>query len=173
MRTLAPFAAGLLVVIASSPSSAEIDGDEFFSEEWRIQLTAPTNWLLTEQTAYPNILLRIERRDPGGVILLAAERVTGVRTQDYAREVNKRLEKLGFKTRAPALHATTGAYVTDFDNGKAFLRQAVLVIDGIGYSLTLSAPDVRTRGQHVRAFESALRELRPIRRTPATPEGSP
>ena len=169
MRQIAWLATSLLV-IATSVSSAEIEGEEFISEAWRIQLTAPKNWQLTEQTAYPNILLRIERRDPKGVILLAAERVTGIKTQEYAIEVVKRLEGLGFKTRAPSLHATTGAFVIDFDNGKAFLRQALLVVDDIGYSLTLSAPDARIRGQHLRAFEAVLRGLRPLRRSPPAGE---
>lgn len=168
MRTVAWLAMGLLLLGGSS-SRAEIEGEEFSSETWRIRLTGPKNWQMTDQTAYPNILLRMERRDPAGVILLAAEKVTGKRAQTYALEVVKRLEELGFKTRAPALHATTGAFVIDFDNGKAYLRQALLVIDDIGYSLTLSAPDPRVRGQHLRAFEGVLRDLRPLRRAPREP----
>lgn len=171
MRTIGLTAS--LLVIATSVSSAEIEGEEFISEPWRIRVTAPKNWQLTEQTAYPNILLRMERRDPEGVILLAAERAVGTRTQEYALSITKRLEDLGFKTRAPSLHATTGAFVVDFDNGKAFLRQAVLVIDGLGYSLTLAAPDARTRGQHLRAFEGVLRDLRPLRRSSTPAKGSP
>jgi hypothetical protein len=168
MRQIACAAVILVsLAVSSGPTAADIEGEEFTSSRWRIRATAPKNWQLTEQTAYPNILLRIERRDPKGVILLAAERVIGTRTRDYAIEVAKRLEQLGFKTRAPTLHATTGAFVTDFDNGKAFLRQAVLVVDDIGYSLTLSAPDARIRGQHLRAFENVLRELEPLREPPA------
>lgn len=164
-------AAGLLS--GASAASADIEGEEFTSAQWRIRLTAPKNWQLTEQTAYPNILLRIERRDPKGVILLAAEKVpAAIRTRDYAIEVARRLDKLGFKTRAPSLHATTGAFITDFDNGKVFLRQAVLVVGDIGYSLTLSAPDARVRGQHLRAFENVLRELEPLRQ-PATKATAP
>jgi hypothetical protein len=170
MRSLAPLVATLLLAAVASTARAEVEGEEFTSTEWRIRLTAPKNWQLTEQTAYPNILLRIERRDPRGVILLAAERAPrDTRTRDYAIDVTRRLEQLGFKTRAPSLHATTGAFVIDFDNGKAYLRQAVLVVDGIGYSLTLSAPDARIRGQHLRAFENVLRELEPLRRTTTPP----
>tara|TARA_R110002096_G_scaffold434832_5_gene658227 strand:- start:29623 stop:29922 length:300 start_codon:yes stop_codon:yes gene_type:complete len=96
-------------------------------------------------------------------MLFAAEIVDkSLDSQSYALATAKKLEELGFRVRAPQLHAATGAYWMDFDNGKSFLRQAVLVpLDTeTGYSLTLSASDNRTRGQLLRAFDLSLRSIR-------------
>lgn len=162
----------LLALVAGAVSArAEIEGERFRSEKWRVQMTAPPNWQLTEQTAYPNLLLRLERREPRGLMLLAAETVKpDLSTRDYTAQVSKKLESLGFTVHSPQLHSTTGASIIDFDNGKAFLRQALLVKGGIGYSLTLSATDPRTRGSHLRAFDSALRSIRPMRSRPEAGE---
>ena len=60
----------------------------------------------------------------------------------------------------------------DFDDGKHFLRQALLVPSqlGIGYALTLSAPDARTRGSLLRAFDYTLRSIVPVRKKPSARE---
>jgi hypothetical protein len=96
-------------------------------------------------------------------MLFAAEILeTELDSQSYALATSKKLEKLGFRVRAPQLHSATGAYWMDFDNGKSFLRQAVLVPadSGTGYSLTLSTNDNRTRGKLLRAFDLSLRSIR-------------
>jgi hypothetical protein len=168
-RLLAAFA----VLGAMAPMAlAEIEGDRFESSVWRVRMTAPANWQLTEQTAYPSLLLRLERRDPRGLMLLGAEKVAeGTSTRDYAKQVSEKLEALRFEVRAPQLHTTTGAAILDFQNGSAFLRQALLVKGTIAYSLTLSAADARTRGSHLRAFDAALRSIRPLRgAAPPPPE---
>jgi len=128
-------------------------------------MEAPTNWQPTEQTSYPNVLLWMERRDPRGVMLLAAERVSGQKLDSlaYAKKTITKLEEIGFTTRSPQLHTTTGATLVDFENDTAFLRQAYLVINGTGFTLTLSADSSRSRGLHLRAFDSALRSIKPIR----------
>lgn len=169
-RLLAAFA--LLGAMAAPMALAEIEGDRFESSVWRVQMTAPANWQLTEQTAYPSLLLRLERRDPRGLMLLGAEKVAeGTSTRDYAKQVSEKLEALRFEVRAPQLHTTTGAAILDFQNGSAFLRQALLVKGTIAYSLTLSAADARTRGSHLRAFDAALRSIRPLRgAAPPPPE---
>jgi hypothetical protein len=154
--------AGVLAGVAI----ADIEGDRFTSAEWRVSLTAPRGWLLTEQTSYPNILLWMVRHDPPGKMLLSAEQVEDeVDAQAYATGTLALLETLGFEGRAPTVHSSTGAYYFDIDNGVTFLRQAYLVSDGIGYALTLAAGDATVRGQHSRAFDYALRSIR-VRRGP-------
>ena len=144
---------------------ADVDGNRFESSDWGVKLTAPSNWYLSQQTSYPNILLWMYRHKPAGKMLLSAEELDGgLSSRDYADRTAKTLEKLGrkpgFKVGRPQLHAATGAYWIDFDNGNVFLRQALLVSGNIGYSLTLSAKGQRIRQQHIRAFDYALRSIR-------------
>lgn len=162
-------AAGLAAATALiAPAVADIDGDEFRSRDYPVRITAPKNWHPTEHTSYPNILLWMTRKNPDGRMLLAAEPQTGrIDGETYAKRTGEVLTRLGFTVRTGQRHAATGAWWFDLDNcgdrptcpGKVFLRQAVLVVDGIGYSLTLAASDARTRGQHLRAFDAALRTL--------------
>lgn len=152
--------------ITAGAAVADIEGDRFTSDEWRVSLTAPRGWLLTEQTSYPNILLWMVKHDPEGKMILSAETVEdGVDAQAYAQETLALLETFGFQGRAPTVHSSTGAFYYDIDDGLTYLRQAFLVSDGIGYALTLTAGDSSVRAQHSRAFDYALRAIR-IRRGP-------
>ncbi len=166
----AALAWGVLTLTPERPRAA-IDGDTFTSQAWRVQLTAPKNWELTERGSYPNVLLRMVRHDVLGRMLLTAERLAPEQdTPSYAESTRTLLQSLGFAVRPAQLHASTGAFWYDFDNGTAFLRQAVLVQNGTGYSLTLAAPDARMRGQHLRAFDYALRSLRVSRTNVEAPD---
>ena len=172
---LAAFIAICAIALPFS-SPAEVDGDRFRSAEWRVRMTAPKNWQISEQTSYPNVLLWMVRRNPRGKMLLSAEKQPDkTDSLEYATRTAKVLEALGFTVRQPQHHSATGAYWIDFDNcpapdngceGKMFLRQAFLVANGNGYALTLSAPDARTRGKHLRAFDYALRSIRILRGSP-------
>ena len=162
----------LVFLCLSATALADIDGAEFQSSEWRVKMTAPKNWQVTEQSSYPNVLLWMVRHAPNGKMLLSAERVAeGDDALSYANRTSELLEKMGFTMRAPQLHSATGAYWVDFDNGRVYLRQAFVVTNGIGYALTLSAPDGRTRSQHLRAFDYSLRSIRPMRARDAAPSG--
>ncbi|MEM9490615.1 MAG: hypothetical protein AAGC55_15825 [Myxococcota bacterium] len=171
-----------------APSAhAELEGDRFIADKpWRIRISAPANWRPSEQRSYASVCLRatataqttectrsarnrsqssillwMHRLAPAGEMLLAAERLQSVLTsRQYAEQIGAALAELGFTVQTPQLHAATGAYWIDFDNGTMFLRQAVLVAAGHGYSLTLSAGDQRTLAKHLRAFDYALRSIR-------------
>ncbi len=169
--------AGIAIVVvligALSRATAGLDGLEFTRDVfgWRIAMTAPNNWEPSEERTYPSILLWMIRRDPPGKMLLSAERLSDEKmsAEAYALETTKLLENMGFTVRSPQLHSSTGAFWIDFDNGAVYLRQAFLVRGGIGYALTLSARDSRTRGQHLRAFDGALRSIRVKRAARAAP----
>ena len=157
-------AGAFLLAVAVPIARADIEGDRFISPTWRVRLTAPKNWQLTDKTAYPSVLLRMVRRAPEGKILLTAERLPpGVDALAYANKTIELLRGMDFNVRAPQLHSSTGAYYVDAQRPGAFLRQAFLVAGGFGYSLTLAAPDHRTRTQHLRAFEFALRSITILR----------
>jgi hypothetical protein len=138
---------------------ADLDGDRFKSKRWRVRLTTPRNWKASEQSSYPNVLLWMVRQNPPGKILLSAEKMAKASgALDYANRTRKILAEMGFKTRVPQPHPS-GAYYLDFSNGSAYLRQALLVVDGVGYALTLSAPNQSARSKHLRAFESVLQSI--------------
>lgn len=154
----------VLAALFAPPAHAGVEGDSYESDDWRIELKVPTSWRATEQTAYPNILLRLVRHGPDAHMLLTAEELEeGVSASEYAEREAAKLEEIGFEVRAPQIHSATGAYLIDFQNERAHLRQALLVAHGAGYSLTLAAGDLRTRGQLLRAFDATLRSIR-IRR---------
>jgi len=159
-RLLVVALAAALLAASATRARADIEGDAFESVSWRVRMSAPKNWQLTEKTAYPNILLRMVRRAPDGKMMLTAERLSpGVDALGYADRTAALLRQMGFQVRSPQLHSSTGAYFIDSQSRTAYLRQAFLVSGGIGYALTLSAPDNRTRGQQLRAFDFALRSI--------------
>jgi len=173
-RALAVALAAALLSLSTGLARADIEGDRFESSAWHVRISAPKNWQLTEKTAYPNILLRMARRAPDGRMMLAAERVApGVDALAYAERTAGILRSMRFQVRSPQLHSSTGAYFIDSQGRGAFLRQAFLVTGGIGYSLTLSAPDSRTRGQQLRAFDYALRSIQILRPGEAAPAAAP
>ena len=166
------------LIAVGATARADLDGDLFTRElfGYQVSLVTPKNWNPTEERSYPSVLLWMSRRDPPGRMLLSAERLDGsLDAFGYAKRSTALLETLGFTVRPPQLHSSTGAYWIDFDNGAVYLRQAFLVVGPVGYALTLSAPDSRTRGQHLRAFDYALRHIaihRADRSQPA-PEAAP
>ncbi len=152
--------------IGLNSARADLAGDTFNSDNWRVKLIGPKGWKLSDDTSYPSILLWMVHRRPDARMLFSAELLVDVKdAQSYAAQTAERLKKLGFTVRTPQLHSATGAYWMDFDDGKHFLRQALLVPaqSDIGYSLTLSTPELRSRGQLLRAFDDTLRSIVPDR----------
>lgn len=147
-------------------AAADVTGSRYESgDEWGVRITAPTNWDISQQTSYPNILLWMYRRTPPGKMLLSVECMKDkISSRDYAERTAKTLEAFvdgtRFQVGRPQLHAATGAYWLEFDNGQTFLRQALLVSGDVGYSLTLSADDAETRRKHLRAWDYSLRSIR-------------
>lgn len=153
-----------LVAAIGGAARADIEGEQFQSGTWRVRLSAPRGWQLTEKTAYPSVLLRMVRRAPDGKMLLTAERVeAGTDARAYAMKTVELLKRMNFAVRAPQLHSSTGAYFVDSHRGDSYLRTAFLVSGTIGYSLTLECASNRIRSQHLRAFDYTLRSLQILR----------
>lgn len=164
----------IAALVSAAAARAQVNGDRYESEEWRVRISAPANWRMSQQTSYPNILLWMHRHNPPGTMLLAAERLDRkLSSQQYAERTQATLAELGFTVKAPQVHAATGAYWIEFDDGKTFLRQALLVSGDVGYSLTVSAPDSTIRLQHLRAFDVALRSIELDRERPAPAAEAP
>jgi hypothetical protein len=154
----------LALVAGAALVRADIEGEQFQSGAWRVRLSAPRGWQLTEKTAYPSVLLRMVRRAPDGKMLLTAEHIKpGTDARAYALKTVELLKQMRFEVRAAQLHSSTGAYFVDSHRGDSHLRQAFLVSGAIGYSLTLEAPTNRIRSQHLRAFDYTLRSIQILR----------
>ena len=77
---------------------------------------------------------------------------------DAAASTSGRSRPARRRTRRPACRRVWFEY----DDGKQFLRQAVAIDADHVVSLVLSASSTEARNAHVRAFEQALRTLRPL-----------
>ena len=162
LRVLAVLA--LVGGVIAGAARADIEGEQFQSGTWRVRLSAPRGWQMTEKTAYPNVLLRMVRRGPDGKMLLSAERIPpGTDARAYAVKTAELLKTMRFNVRPPQLHSSTGAYFLDSQRGESYLRQAFMVSGTIAYSLTLEAPSSRVRSQHLRAFDFTLRSVQILR----------
>jgi hypothetical protein len=186
MKRLAlAIAAALLIAIAFGTSAveAELENQLFTSKTHRLRLVVPRGWRATDQPSYPGMLLWMLRNKPDGKMVLTAEPFTRKVYCDWpaacransdplptklACALRRKLEaqriKVGPVQAGPKENELAGMASVWFelDDGKRFLRQAVAIADDRVVSLTLSASSAEARSAHVRAFEQALRTLRPL-----------
>jgi hypothetical protein len=176
-------AAGVAVVISVGDSAADLDNLVFTSRPNHLRLVVPRGWRASDLPTYPGLLLWMARSDPQGQMELTAEQFThdlyctwpiACRTRadplpaKYACAVRAKLEAQRIKVGPvqPGPRDTEEAGVPsvwfEFDDGKHFLRQAVAFSTDRAISLTLVAPTSEARATHTRAFEQALRTLRPM-----------
>ena len=149
-------------VFAVAKGKSEIKNDRFISEKWKVSIKIPRHWQATEKTSYPNILIWLAQ--PKARMLFTAETVDAkLDSQRYAEATLKELTDLGFVTRTPQLHSSTGAFWIDYNNDIRFLRTALLIYKGVGYSLTLAADEPKVRSKLLRSFDSTLRSIKPLR----------
>ena len=149
-----------LLVHAATGAHADIEGDQFSSQDWRIEMSIPNGWTVTEKTSYPNVLLWMVHHNPRGKMLLTAELLNeNITAEQYAERTSKLLTALGFNVGALQVHASTQTMIINIDTKGMFLKQAFLTDAGIGYSLTMSASSDRELKQFARAFDFALRSV--------------
>lgn len=180
-------ALGVLLAIAiavGTPSvNAELESSVFTSTTHRLRVVVPRGWRATDQPSYPGLLLWMLRNQPEGTMTLTAEPFTRAVYCSWPLECRTSPDplpsKLACAVRAkltaqrlrvgppqagPKENAQAGVPSVWFelDDGKRHLRQAVALSEDRVISLVLSASSAEARGAHVRAFEQALRTLRPL-----------
>jgi hypothetical protein len=175
--------ATIALAIATGPVSAELDNQVFSSKAHRIRLVVPRGWRATDLPSYPGLLLSMLRSQPEGKIVLTAEPFTrdvycswprecrmspdplpsklacALRTQLIAQRLQVGPTQAGPKENA---QAGLPSVWFEIDDGKRHLRQAVAVGEDRVISLVLTASSAQVRASHARAFEQALRTLRPL-----------
>jgi hypothetical protein len=148
-------------------------------------MLVPRGWRASDQPSYPGHLLWMARNQPQGQIELTAEPFTRdlycswpvtCRTSHeglpskYACALRLKLQaqrlRVGPDQAGPKDNQTAGLQSIwfEYDDGKHFLRQAIAfsAAHDRAFSLVLSAPTGEARATHARAFEQALRTLRPL-----------
>jgi len=175
--------ATLLALLHSPPASAELENSIYTSKTDRLRLVVPRGWRATDQPSYPGLLLWMMRSEPEGRIVLTSEPFTRdvycswpVRCQMSHDALPAKLAcALGSKLATQGMHvgpvqagpkenedAGLPSVWFEYDDGRHFLRQALAIDADHVVSLVLSASSTEARNAHVRAFEQALRTLRPL-----------
>jgi hypothetical protein len=173
----------IAIAIASSSVNAELDNSVFTSRPYRLRVVVPRGWRATDQPSYPGLLLWMLRTQPEGKIVLTAEPFTRPIYCGWPPECRASAESLPSKFACALRSKLTAQRIHvgpiqagpkeneqagmpsvwfELDDGKQFLRQAVSVREDRLVSLVLSADSAEARSAHVRAFEQALRTLRPL-----------
>ncbi len=168
----------------SRPASAELDNHVFTSRADRIRLVVPRGWRESDAPSYPGLLLWMMRPDAN--IVLTAEPFTrelycswpvtcrtsheaSSMTAKYACALRQKLTtqrmRVGPVQAGPKENEEAGlpSVWFDYDDGKHYLRQAVVLGEDRAMSLVLSSPSAEARTSSARAFEQTLRTLRPLR----------
>lgn len=187
MRWLLAIAVVLLALVAIAPRvDADLENQLFTSRPDRLRLVVPRGWRATDQPSYPGMLLWMVRTDAKTTtnMVLTAQAFTHelycswpitCRTNRDATLPAKLACALGQKLTAqrfrvgpiqagPRENEEAGmpSVWLEYDDGKQFSRQALVVREDRVVSLVLSASSNEARAQQVRAFESALRTLRSL-----------
>jgi hypothetical protein len=182
-RVLAVVVVAAVVAGVLASASADLENSIYTSKTDRLRLVVPRGWRATDEPSYPGLLLWMMRSAPEGRIVLTSEPFTRdvycswpVRCQMSHDTLPAKLAcALGEKLAAQRLHvgpvqagpkenedAGLPSVWFEYDDGHHFLRQALAIDEDRVVSLVLSAPTIEARNAHVRAFEQALRTLRPL-----------
>jgi hypothetical protein len=174
---------GAATLVVGGGANAELENQVFTAKADKLRLVVPRGWRATDQPSYPGLLLWMMRDQPEGRIVLTSEPFTRdvycswpVRCQMShdalpaklacalgAKLTQQRL-RIGPVEAGPKENEEAGmpSVWFEYDDGKHFIRQAVAIDEDHVVSLVLSAPTAEARNAHVRAFEQALRTLRPL-----------
>jgi hypothetical protein len=176
-------AAGAALLFVGVGARAELENQIFTAKTEHLRLVVPRGWRATDQPSYPGLLLWMMRDQPEGRIVLSSEPFTRdvycswpVRCQmshdslpaKLACALGAKLTQQGLRPgpieAGPKENEEAGlpSVWFEYDDRKHFIRQAVAIDHDHVVSLVLSAPSAEARNAHIRAFEQALRTLRPL-----------
>jgi hypothetical protein len=183
-------ALAIAVIVVEQPRAiADLENQVYTSKPDQLRMVVPRGWRATDQPSYPGLLLWMMHGQPDAHIVLTAEAFTRrqycswpipCRTSHDSLQVKlacalrSQLEDAGRQQGRP-FHigpiqagpkenelAGMPSVWFEYDDGKHFFRQAAALTDDRIVSLLLSTPSIDARTGYVRAFEQALRTLRPL-----------
>jgi hypothetical protein len=173
----------VVLVVVLRPVEAELENHVFTSRNDHIRLVVPRGWRESDAPSYPGLLLWMMR--PDAKIVLTAEPFTRelycswpvtcrtshdftTMTARYACALRQRLTaqrmRIGPVQAGPKENEDAGLSSVwfEYDDGKHYMRQAVALGEDRAFSLVLGASTAEARTSNVRAFDQALRTLRPL-----------
>ena len=171
---------GGVIAMIALPSDATLEGQVFTSDTHRLRMTAPRGWRPSDQPTYPGVLLWMRRSKPPGLMLLTSETIddeaycswpaqcrqqSELLAAQYACALAARLEHIGFKVGPVQTGPRDGELSSvwfEYEDGKKFMRQGVATDEARAHTLILSTSSSQQRGNHVRAFDQALRSMHPL-----------
>lgn len=175
--------AAIAIAVGTPTVNADLENQVFTSRTHRVRLVVPRGWRATDQPSYPGLLMWMLRNQPEGKMVLTAEPFTRAMYCSWPLDCRTSADPLPAKL-ACALRAKLAAQRLrvgptqagpkenelagipsvwfELDDGKRHLRQAVALDEERVVSLVLHASSAEARTAHVRAFEQALRTLRPL-----------
>jgi hypothetical protein len=162
---------GALAIAARSvdDASAEIEGGVFTSAEHNVRVSLPRGWRISDQPAFPGVIVRMYRTRPRATILLAVDPLPEAKdlsetcasaptfAQAVACEHVVELGSLGFNVE-PVQVATRPWF--DYAGGKRMSRQGIVVLGDRVFTLVMSVDTASARAQYARSFDRALRSIR-------------
>jgi len=175
--------APLLACIVVASAYGDLENQVFTSKPDELRMVVPRGWRATDQPSYPDQLLWMMHGQPDAHIVLTAEPFTRklycswpiqCRTSHdalpskLACALRARLEahklRVGPIQAGPRENEDAGMPTVwfEYDDGKHYFRQAVALTSDRAVSLLLSTQSLDARTGYVRAFEAALRTLRPL-----------
>jgi hypothetical protein len=185
-RLVLALAAAVLIALAiatTRPVDAELENSIFTSKLHHLRLVVPRGWRATDQPSYPGMLLWMLRSKPDGKMVLTAEPFTRTVYCSWPPECRSTSDPLPVKLACALRQKLTKEHLRvgpvqagpkeneqagmpsvwfELDDGHHYLRQAVALGEDRVVSLTLTTNSAEARSSHVRAFEQALRTLRPL-----------
>jgi hypothetical protein len=191
LALVASFAAFVLFVVGQRPARADLENQIYTSKADQLRIVVPRGWRATDQPSYPGLVLWMMRAQPDAHMVLTIEAFTrkqycawpiqcrtshdslpgklacALRAQlETAARAQRRTIHVGPTQAGPKENEASGLPTVwfEYDDGKHFFRQAVALTEDRIVSLLLSTGSLEFRTSYVRAFESALRTLRPLTR---------
>ncbi|MCA9674866.1 MAG: hypothetical protein H6709_23025 [Kofleriaceae bacterium] len=173
-RRLLGAALAVVVVVGIAMASrhraiAAIEGGTFTSTDQNVRVTLPRGWRVSDQAAYPRVILRMFRTRPRAAMMLAVDPLPAASAlpEDCVAEATPptqlaclqkhRLAALGFEVGA--VQGGTRPWF-DFADGHRQSRQGLVILGDQVFTLVLSADSAAARAQYARSFDRALRSVR-------------
>ncbi len=156
MRAERTAVVAMLVAISVGNASADIYGSLYRSERWQLEMLSPKDWALSEETAYPGLLVVGVHKSGARLTLAVQPMAAGETLKDYVERNQKALRKVGFRIGGVAARSG-GAIVVDAaaPDKKKRIRQGYLAHRGAAFVLTLAAP-AETMQSFLSAFDYVL-----------------
>jgi len=184
----------VLAIAIAVDARADLENQVYTSKTDQLQIVVPRGWRATDQPTYPGISLSMMHDEPEAHIVLTAEPFTRkaycswpieCRTSHDALPVKlacalrKKLGRdfhmrdVGPTQAGPRENEANGLPTVwfEYDDGHHFFRQAVALTEDRIVTLLLSTESADSRTSYVRAFEQALRTLKPLEQEEAPQPG--